>query len=77
MLALARALGEFGATLMLAGAICFKTETLPMAVYLNIASGDFSLAIGCSLLLIALAGLLLVILQRIQRLYKVREYAAR
>jgi molybdate transport system permease protein len=48
-----------------------------MAVYLNIASGDFSLAIGCSLLLIALAGLLLVILQRIQRFYKAREYAAR
>ena len=77
VLALARALGEFGATLMLAGAIRFKTETLPMAVYLNIASGDFSLAIGCSLLLIALAGLLLVILHWIQRLYKAREYVAR
>ncbi|MRT49297.1 ABC transporter permease [Raoultella sp. RIT712] len=77
VLALARALGEFGATLMLAGAIRFKTETLPMAVYLNIASGDFSLAIGCALLLMLLAGLLLVALHRIQRLYKTREYVTR
>src|SRR5699024_9376316 len=34
VLALARALGEFGATLMLAGTIRLKTETLPMAIYL-------------------------------------------
>lgn len=70
VLALARALGEFGATLMLAGAIRMKTETLPIAVYLNIASGDFSLAIGCSLLLITLAGMLLVILHRVQHVYR-------
>lgn len=62
VLALARALGEFGATLMLAGATRLKTETLPMAVFLNIASGDFSLAIACALLLILIALLLLGLL---------------
>ena len=41
ILAWARAIGEFGATLMLAGATRFKTETLPVSVYLNISSGDF------------------------------------
>ena len=46
ILAWARAIGEFGATLMLAGATRFKTETLPVAVYLNISSGDFEIAIG-------------------------------
>ncbi|MTH45142.1 ABC transporter permease [Intestinirhabdus alba] len=76
VLALARALGEFGATLMLAGAIRLKTETLPVAVYLNIASGDFSLAIGCALLLIMLAGSLLLALHQLQRLDKETPHAA-
>ncbi len=65
--AYSRALGEFGATLMLAGATRFKTETLPMAIYLNIASGDFSLALGCALILMALAIVLLVALHRLKR----------
>lgn len=67
VLALARALGEFGATLMLAGATRMKTETLPIAVYLNIASGDFSLAVGCALTLIVLASILLLLLHAIQQ----------
>lgn len=67
ILAYSRALGEFGATLMLAGATRFKTETLPMAIYLNIASGDFSLALGCALILMALAIVLLVALHRLKR----------
>ncbi len=57
----ARALGEFGATLMVAGATRLHTETLPMAVYLNIASGETDLAIACAVILLALAfGLLLL-----------------
>ncbi|UXD21620.1 nitrate ABC transporter [Ignicoccus pacificus DSM 13166] len=40
ILAFARALGEFGASVTLAGAIRFKTETLPIAIYLNLSSGD-------------------------------------
>ncbi|WP_279023901.1 ABC transporter permease [Gibbsiella quercinecans] len=67
VLAMSRALGEFGATLMLAGATRMKTETLPIAVFLNIASGDFSLAVGCALLLILFSALLLVILHLLQQ----------
>lgn len=66
VLALARALGEFGATLMLAGAVRLKTETLPIAIYLNIASGDFNLAIACALLLMLFASILLLLLHRLQ-----------
>lgn len=56
----ARALGEFGATLMLAGATRMHTETLPMAVFLNIASGETERAIACALLLLLLAFTLLM-----------------
>ncbi len=40
VLALARALGEFGATLMLAGNIPGKTATIPVAIYFAIQAGD-------------------------------------
>jgi molybdate ABC transporter permease protein len=39
MLAFARALGEFGATLMLAGNIPGQTQTMPMAVYFAVEAG--------------------------------------
>ena len=40
-LAFARALGEFGATLMLAGNIPGQTQTLPMAIYFAVEGGAF------------------------------------
>ena len=40
VLALARALGEFGATLMLAGNIPGRTATIPVAIYFDIQAGD-------------------------------------
>lgn len=63
VLAWARALGEFGATLMVAGATRFRTETLPMAVYLNMATGDTDMAIAAALVLLVLAGVLLLLLR--------------
>lgn len=44
ILAFARALGEFGATLMLAGNIPGQTQTIPMAIYFAVESGDMSQA---------------------------------
>ncbi|WHP81167.1 ABC transporter permease [Edwardsiella anguillarum] len=76
VLALSRALGEFGATLMLAGATRMKTETLPIAVYLNIAGGDFSAAVGCALLLILLALALLLLLHSVRPPKEKGTYAA-
>jgi molybdate transport system permease protein len=40
VLALARALGEFGATLMLAGDIPGRTATIPVAIYFDIQAGN-------------------------------------
>jgi len=58
-----RAIGEFGATLMVAGAIRFKTETLPIAVYLNISSGEMSTALSCAWVLMATGFLFLLALR--------------
>ncbi len=58
-----RAMGEFGATLMVAGAIRFKTETLPIAVYLNISSGELGTALSCAWVLIATGFVLLLALR--------------
>ncbi|WP_147534856.1 molybdate ABC transporter permease subunit [Bacillus marasmi] len=44
ILAFARALGEFGATFMFAGNIPGKTQTIPIAVYIALDSGNTSLA---------------------------------
>jgi molybdate transport system permease protein len=44
ILSFARALGEFGATLMFAGNIPGKTQTAPTAIYLAIDSGNMHLA---------------------------------
>ncbi|MEN1966550.1 molybdate ABC transporter permease subunit [Lentibacillus sp. N15] len=45
VLTFARALGEFGATLMIAGYIPNKTETIPLAIYFAVESGDTSTAV--------------------------------
>ena len=39
ILAFARALGEFGATLMIAGNIPGQTQTMPMAIYFAVEAG--------------------------------------
>jgi molybdate transport system permease protein len=40
VLAFARALGEFGATIMLAGNIPGKTQTLPLSIYTAVQTGE-------------------------------------
>jgi molybdate transport system permease protein len=40
VLSFARALGEFGATLMVAGNIPGKTQTIPLAIYFAVEGGD-------------------------------------
>ena len=40
VLAFARALGEFGATLMLAGNIPGKTQTVPLSIYTAVQTGE-------------------------------------
>ena len=66
ILAWARAVGEFGATLMVAGATRLHTETLPIAVYLNISSGELGIAVACALMLIVTAFVLLLVMRKVQ-----------
>ena len=44
VLSFARAIGEFGATLMIAGNIPGKTQTIPTAIYFAVESGNNELA---------------------------------
>jgi molybdate transport system permease protein len=61
-LALARGLGEFGATIMFAGSLRGVTETLPLAVYSEF-NVDFDTALAISALLVALSAALLLALR--------------
>ncbi|HZO95224.1 MAG TPA: ABC transporter permease [Candidatus Baltobacteraceae bacterium] len=55
VLAWARALGEFGATIMFAGNLQGVTQTLPLAVYLGLESGDLDLASALAVVLVTVA----------------------
>lgn len=60
-LALGRALGEFGATLMFAGSFAGITQTAPLAIYERFAT-DFDAALALSAVLVAVsAGILLAV----------------
>ena len=51
VLSFTRALGEFGATFMLAGNIAGKTQTMPLAIYEAVISGDNKQAQALALIL--------------------------
>jgi molybdate transport system permease protein len=46
LLAFARSIGEFGATLMIAGNIPGKTQTMPTAIYIAVETNHLALAWG-------------------------------
>jgi len=62
VLAWARALGEFGATITFAGNVAGRTRTLPLAVYLQL-EADPGRAIALSLVLLAVSFVVLVALR--------------
>jgi molybdate transport system permease protein len=61
VLSFARALGEFGATLMLAGNIPGKTNTMPLAIYTAVSSGNWNKAHGMVIFFTIISGLFLYI----------------
>lgn len=67
ILAFTRALGEFGATVTLAGATRLKTETLPIAIYLSLSSGDITLTVSLIMVLVAIAATTLIALHHIEK----------
>ena len=55
ILCFARSLGEFGATLMLAGNIPGKTTTIPVAIYFAIQDGDMKQAVYLMVIVLCIA----------------------
>ncbi len=55
ILTFARALGEFGATLMLAGSIPGKTNTIPIAIFFAAESGDMDRALFLTLIMLGMS----------------------
>jgi molybdate transport system permease protein len=62
-----RGIGEFGATLMFAGDIPGKTETIPTAIYMAVESGNMDLAVYWVGSIVALSLVLLSLIQKLQR----------
>jgi molybdate transport system permease protein len=60
----ARGMAEFGAVLIFAGAIAEKTETLPIALFLNLSCGNLDGAIASATILIVISLLALCIFER-------------
>ncbi len=63
----AKALGEFGATLMVAGSMAMRTETLPIAIFMRLASADIE---GTVALILVLVGIGLSALYAARRLLR-------
>ncbi|HAR94556.1 MAG TPA: ABC transporter permease [Deltaproteobacteria bacterium] len=67
----AKAVGEFGATITVAGSMAMKTETLPIAIFMRLASADIE---GTAVLVLILIGIGLGILYGVRLLARTRSY---
>lgn len=67
MMAWTRAVGEFGATAMLAGITRMKTETLSIAIFLNMSIGEIKFAISTAIVMILIAIVFLVVVKTLLR----------
>lgn len=62
VLSFARALGEFGATLMIAGNIPKKTQTMPIAIFFSVESGDMNRAMFWVLIIVLISFFMIFLL---------------
>lgn len=62
VLSFARALGEFGATLMIAGNIPGRTQTMPVAIFFAVESGDMNKAMLWVLIIISISFIMIFLL---------------
>jgi molybdate transport system permease protein len=67
ILSFARALGEFGATLMFAGNIPGKTQTAPTAIYIALESGDMKTAWFLVISMIVISFLMLLLTTKLKK----------
>jgi molybdate transport system permease protein len=66
ILSWARALGEFGATILFAGNLEGVTETMPLAIYLGL-ERSLGIAIALSVMLVAVSTILLLLTRRLEK----------
>lgn len=66
-LAFARALGDFGTTVMVAGNIPGRTQTMPIAVYDAVQAFDYDRAGTLALVLLSVAVAVLLVVRRLER----------
>lgn len=66
-LSFARALGDFGTTLMVAGSIPYKTQTMPIAIYNSLLAGDYQTANFLVLIMTSVAVLVLYVVNRMEK----------
>jgi molybdate transport system permease protein len=70
IMAFARSLGEFGATIMFAGNFQGRTQTMPLAIYTAM-QGDMDVALCISLILVVISFLVIVLVKTLtRRMYK-------
>lgn len=65
----ARAIGEFGAVMMIAGAMEYRTKIMTTSIYLNLATGDIESATSIALVLISIS----VVMMMLTNILKGRE----
>jgi len=62
VLSFARAMGEFGATLMIAGNIPGKTQTMPLAIFFAVEGGDMNKAYLWVIIIVAISLIMILLL---------------
>jgi len=67
----AKALGEFGATITVAGSMAMKTEPLPVAIYMRLANADIE---GTAVLVLILIGIGLGLLYGVRMFTRKQSY---
>jgi molybdate transport system permease protein len=72
ILSWAKALGEFGATITIAGSMAMKTETLPIAIFMRLSSAEIE---GTVVLILILVSIGLSILYVVRFLSRGASYA--
>jgi molybdate transport system permease protein len=61
-----RALGEFGATILFAGNLIGKTQTMPLAIYLGL-ERSLGVALALSVMLVIVSMILLGVLRQLEK----------
>ena len=75
ILSFARALGEFGATIMVAGNLPGKTQTMAVAIYTAMQGGNKALALRWVLIIFALSAIILILMNTLTQRFSKRRTA--